>query len=254
VGEKSARRGAAAGHRAGRQRRDRQAALKRPLSDRLYDQISQLIVSGELQEGSKLPTEAQLGERFGASRPVVREALARLRANGVIDSRQGSGSYARRPAAAPVADFAPLGSIADLERWYEFRAVIESEAACLAAKWRDGAALARIRAALRELQRELDAGRTGDDADFAFHMAIAGASRNPFFVDTMASVRNQVLFGISLGRSLALRRPAGRNQLVRAEHEAVVAAIRDRSPERARAAMRRHIDNVRKRIFHGKKG
>ena len=185
---------------------------------------------------------------------MVREALARLRANGVIDSRQGSGSYVRRPTAVAEAHFAPLGSIGDLERWYEFRSVIESEAAFLAARSRDAAALTKIRSALREHEREVAAGRTGDDADFAFHMAIAEASKNPFFVETMASVRNQVLFGISLARSLALKRPAGRHALVRAEHEAVFEAIRDGDPERARSTMRRHISNVRRRIFHGKRG
>jgi GntR family transcriptional regulator, transcriptional repressor for pyruvate dehydrogenase complex len=184
---------------------------------------------------------------------VVREALARLRANGVIDSRQGSGSYVRTLAAAPEPSFAPLGSISDLERWYEFRSVIESEAACLAAKWRDAAALARIKSALRTLEREVAAGRSGDEADFAFHMAIAQASKNPFFVETMASVRNQILFGISLSRSLALTRPAGRNELVRGEHEAVLEAIRDGDPERARASMRKHIGNVRKRVFNGRR-
>ena len=227
------------------------ARERRPLSDRLYAEISQLIVSGELPHGSKLPTEAALSARFRASRPVVREALARLRANGVIESRQGSGSYVRRQVAAPELRFAPLGSIDDLARWYDFRVVIESEAAYLAARDRDAAAVARIRSALQAFDREIAAGGTGDNNDFAFHMAVAEASRNAFFVETMASVRNQVLFSISLSRSLYWRRPAGRTRSVAAEHRAVFEAIRDGDPDRARAAMRRHIANVRKRIFTG---
>ncbi len=224
---------------------------RRPLSDRLYAEISQLIVSGVLPHGSKLPTEAALSDRFRASRPVVREALARLRASGVIESRQGSGSYVRRRVSAPEIRFAPLGSIDDLARWYDFRIVIESEAAYLAARDRDAAAVARIRAALRAFDHEVAGGGTGDDNDFAFHMAVAEASRNAFFVETMASVRNQVLFSISLSRSLYWRRPVGRTRSVAAEHRAVFEAIRDGDPDRARAAMRRHIANVRKRIFTG---
>ena len=224
---------------------------RRPLSDRLYAEISRLIVLGELPHGSKLPTEAALCARFRASRPVVREALARLRANGVIESRQGSGSYVRRQVAAPEIRFAPLGSIDDLARWYDFRIVIESEAAYLAARDRDAAAVAQIRAALQAFDREIAAGGTGDDNDFAFHMAVAEASRNAFFAETVASVRNQVLFSISLSRSLYWRRPAGRTRSVAAEHRTVFEAIRDGDPERARAAMRRHIMNVRKRIFTG---
>jgi len=224
---------------------------RRPLSDRLYEQISKRIVAGEFPDGSKLPTEAEMGARFKASRPVVREALARLRANELIESRQGSGSFVRRRVSAPEIHCAPLGSIADLESWYEFRTVIESEAAYLAARSRDAAGLAKIRSALAAYDREVAAGASGDDADYAFHLAVAEASRNAFFLETIASTRNQVLFSISLARGLYWRRPAGRVQVVHAEHTAVFEAIRERDPERARAAMRQHIANVRARVFKG---
>ncbi len=228
------------------------AHLKATLGDRLYDRISKLIIDGTFADGAKLPTEAELGRRFGASRPVVREALARLRANHVIASRRGSGSFVQRLPAAPRMSFAPLGSIAELDRWYEFRAVIESEAAYLAAKRRDAAALARIRGALRAYDRAIARGRGSDDADFAFHMAVAEASMNAFFVETVSSVRNQILFSVSLARSLTWLKPAAGRRTVQAEHTAVFEAIRARKSDRARDAMRRHIDNVRSRVFEGR--
>jgi DNA-binding FadR family transcriptional regulator len=222
------------------------------LGDRLYERISKLIIDGTFADGAKLPTEAELCRRFRASRPVVREALARLRANHVITSRQGSGSYVQRLPGAPKMRFTALGSIAELDRWYEFRRVIESEAAYFAAKRRDGPALARIRGALRAYDRAIaDGTASSDDADFAFHMAVAEASMNAFFVETVSSVRNQILFSISLARSLTWLKPEGGRRKVQAEHAAVFEAIRNRQPERARDAMRRHIDNVRSRVFEG---
>ncbi len=225
------------------------------LGDRLYEHISKLIIDGTFADGAKLPTEAELCRRFRASRPVVREALARLRANHVITSRRGSGSYVQRLPGAPKMSFTPLGSIAELDRWYEFRQVIESEAAYLAAKRRDAAALARIRSALRAYSRAIAGGSgSSDDADFAFHMAVAEASMNAFFVETVSSVRNQILFSVSLARSLTWLKPEAGRRTVEAEHTAVYDAIRERKAERARDAMRRHIDNVRSRLFEGKAG
>jgi len=224
------------------------------LGDQLYERISKLIIDGTFADGAKLPTEAELCRRFRASRPIVREALARLRANHVITSRQGSGSYVQRLPGAPKMRFAPLGSIAELDRWYEFRRVIESEAAYFAARRRDAAALARIRSALRAYDRAIAGGRGTDDADFAFHMAVAEASMNAFFVETVSSVRNQILFSVSLARSLSWLKPEAGRRTVQSEHTAVYEAIRERKAERARDAMRRHIDNVRSRVFEGKAG
>jgi DNA-binding FadR family transcriptional regulator len=223
------------------------------LGDRLYERISKLIIDGTFADGAKLPTEAELCRRFRASRPVVREALARLRANHVITSRRGSGSYVARLPGAPKMRFTRLASIAELDRWYEFRRVIESEAAYLAAARRDAAAIGRIRSALRAYSRAIAGGSgASDDADFAFHMAVAEASLNAFFVETVSSVRNQMMFGISLARSLTWLKPEAGRRTVEAEHTAVYEAIRDGKPERAREAMRRHIDNVRSRLFEGR--
>jgi DNA-binding FadR family transcriptional regulator len=225
---------------------------KATLGDKLYEQIAKLIIEGTFAEGAKLPTEAEFCRRLRASRPVLREALARLRAEHVITSRRGSGSYVQRLPAAPRMRFAPLGSLAELDRWYEFRQAIESEAAYLAARRRDAAALTRIRRALHAYDRAIAGGRGSDDADFAFHMAVAEASMNAFFVETVASVRNQMMFSISLARSLTWLKPEAGRRKVRAEHAAVFEAIRARNPERARDAMRRHIDNVRTRVFEGR--
>src|ERR671921_242876 len=97
-------------------------------SSGIYDGILGSIVSGEFAENARLPSEVELARRFGASRPVVREALARLRDDGLIVSRQGSGSYVRRRPDNAVLQFVPVGSIADIQRCFEFRVGLEGAA------------------------------------------------------------------------------------------------------------------------------
>ena len=113
------------------------------LSDQVYERILSKIVDGAFPENSKLPTEIELSKRLEVSRPVLRQALARLREDEVISSRQGSGSYVMRRPAPQMLDFAPVGSIADIQRCFEFRAAVEGAAAALAAPiriWRTSAA------------------------------------------------------------------------------------------------------------------
>jgi DNA-binding FadR family transcriptional regulator len=85
-------------------------------SSAIYHQIVELIVTGEFAVNNRLPSEIELARRFGASRPVVREALARLRDDGIVVSRQGSGSYVKQRPDMAVLHFAPFGSIADIQR------------------------------------------------------------------------------------------------------------------------------------------
>src|ERR687895_671455 len=120
------------------------------LSSGIYEQLFERIVVGEFPVNARLPSETELARRFGASRPVVREALARLRDDGLIVSRQGSGSYVKKRPDQAVLQFVPVGSIADIQRCFEFRAGLEAAAAALAAtRWEEGD-LADIKAAFDE--------------------------------------------------------------------------------------------------------
>jgi DNA-binding FadR family transcriptional regulator len=187
------------------------------------------------------------------SRPVVREALARLRDDALIYSRQGSGSYIQRQPDRAVLRFAPVTSIADMQRCFEFRIALEGEAAALAAQRRDPEAMARIDTILKRLDAVIDAGELGADLDFELHLAIARASQNRFYADTMASLQPHIRTGMTLARNLTLLRPRERVLTVQAEHVAVVRAIRDGDAEAARRAMATHIDNARLRVFEGQR-
>lgn len=219
--------------------------------DRLYADIFQRIVEGEFGPGTRLPSEASLAQSFAVSRPLVREALARLRDHGIVQSRRGSGSFVRlRPAPAVLA-LAPIGSVADIQRCFEFRTALEGKAAQLAAERQDAKSLARIEAAIVELDRVIETDELGVDADFAFHRAVAAAACNAYFEQTIAMLEDQVRVGMNVTRNLSLLQPQERLRFVQDEHEAVVAAIRRRDPAAAEAAMARHIDNARRRMFEG---
>ena len=109
-------------------------ALEARRSGGIYEKIFERIVSGELAVNARLPSEADLARSCGVSRPVVREALARLREDGIIVSRQGSGSYVKRRPDSAILRFIPVSSIADVQRGFEFRAGLEGAAAALAAR------------------------------------------------------------------------------------------------------------------------
>lgn len=222
-------------------------------SSAIYHHIVELIVTGEFAVNNRLPSEMELARRFGASRPVVREALARLRDDGIVVSRQGSGSYVKQRPDMAVLHFAPFGSIADIQRCFEYRVGLEGAAAVLAAARWDQDDLAEINAALADLDACIRDGRVGVDADERFHMAVARATHNSYHVAAQASLQPQIGFGMNLTRNLSLLRTSSRLRLVQDEHYAIVEAIQARNAPRARAAMASHIENARRRMFEGSK-
>src|ERR671917_514181 len=168
--------------RAGEAPRPPSAESEAKLSAGIYEKLFERIVAGEFPVNARLPSETELARRFGASRPVVREALARLRDDGLIVSRQGSGSYIKRRPDQAVLQFVPVGSIADIQRCFEFRVGLEGAAAALAAERREALDLAQIGAAYEALETCIRTGALGVDADARFHEAIARATHNHYYV------------------------------------------------------------------------
>ena len=219
------------------------------LVDRVYREIMGAIMSGEFVEGDKLPTELALTERFAASRPTIREALSRLRADGITSTRQGSGTIVKRRPDPDLPRFTPLETISDVQRCFDFRLVVESGAAALAATEASDAALEEVELRFRELDTVITEQTLGSGEDFIFHLAVARASGNQFFVSAIASMREQVLVSMTLMRNLSLLKSVERQRLVQAEHEVILAALKRRNPEAAGLAMRQHLENARNRMF-----
>lgn len=218
------------------------------LGDRVYEQIVERIVAGTLAEGDRLPSEHEFCRMFEVSRPVVREALARLRADGIIESRQGSGSYVRRRPVRDLLQYGSAGNVAQLLRCFEFRLAIEGDAAALAAVRRSTADLRAIRKAHDLCNDAANKGRLGKKEDLEFHMAIARASGNELFPETMELLQDDVQKGMDMARSLTKQEKKERISILRQEHGAVLAAIEDKDPDRARVAMRAHIGNAQRRV------
>lgn len=185
------------------------------------------------------------------SRPVLRTALARLRTDGIIQSRRGSGNYIRRRPDRQVVSFVPLGSIADIQRCYEFRVDVEGAAAAWAARRRDAEDLKQIENAFQILESSYIQQELGIDADQKLHLAIARASKNRFFVSVLEALGPQISFGVKLSRSLTLLDVPSRQELVLAEHRAVMDAIRKEQPDAAQEAMQKHITAAKNRMFVG---
>ena len=219
------------------------------LVDRVYREVLGSIVAGEFREGDKLPTELALAERFAASRPTIREALSRLRADGVTSTRQGSGTIVRRRPDPDVPRFTPLETISDVQRCFDFRMVVESGAAALAATHASESDLTEVQQRFSELDTVIAEQKLGSNEDFNFHLAIARASRNQFFVSAIASMQQQVLVSMNLMRNLSLIKSVERQELVQAEHEVILKALQGRDSDAASNAMRRHLENARGRMF-----
>jgi DNA-binding FadR family transcriptional regulator len=226
--------------------------LKRAkLSEQIYDHIYQRIATGDYAANSRLPTENALAREFAASRPVVREALAALREDGVIATRQRVGNFVVGPGEAAQLRFVPLGSLADVQKCFLFRISLEGEAAALAAGRATDADVAAIAAAQAELERLVAAGKPSVDADYAFHLAVVAASHNRFFLATLRSLINHVRTGMSVCRRLSLVQPELHLQQMQSEHQAVLAAIGGGDGEAAGEAMRHHLEASRQRVFSG---
>jgi len=228
------------------------------LGDQLCLRMTELIESGEFANGSRLPAEVELADRFGVSRPVIREALSRLREMGLIVSRKGSGSYVQRrgdlAARSPAASFGPVNSLAEVKKCYEFRMGLEGEAAYYAAQNRTAEMLIIMREALDRMDLAIAQGMVGMSADFEFHLAVARASGNEFFEAVMQSMRLPIEFAINLARSLSLTRPIEHLRTVQNEHVFMFEAIEARDGEAARVAMRAHVQQSCSRVFDGPGG
>lgn len=232
----------------------------RRLGDELYEALTSMIERNEIVVGSRLPSETDLAKRFGVSRPTVRETLARLREEGVIASRRGSGSYVQsRPATQAAVPqqrpaFRAVDSFDQIKQCFQFRAAVEGEAAALAAESRSPAHLDAIQVAIAALEQSVSTRTLGTEADLAFHLAVAKASCNSWFVSALEAMHQQIEVSIEIARRLSLHKSDEHLLSVQAEHVAVLDAVKARDPEAARHAMREHLEKTCNRIFRGPGG
>ncbi|MFN3259666.1 MAG: FadR/GntR family transcriptional regulator [Pikeienuella sp.] len=217
------------------------------LPDRVAAMLSRRISEGAIAPGTRLPTEQKLAALFGVSRNVVREAVARLRADGLVDARQGVGSFVLAPERrlAIRIDATTLGG-EGMAQLFELRAILETEAARLAAARRTDAHLERIGAALERMRGEERWEEGSIDADLVFHREIAAATGNAF-IETFVSFICERIRG-SIRHARAINPIADLVDVNLGEHDKIYAALRSGAPDEAEAAMRAHLVGAAARV------
>jgi DNA-binding FadR family transcriptional regulator len=211
------------------------------LVSRVIADLRQSIASGKFAPGARLPTEARLSESFGVSRTVVREAIAVLRADQLVDARQGSGVYVLKPIAPPEPEHFDKERVASVLEVLEIRTPLEIEAAGLAALRRSPSQEEFIFDCHARVFACIEAGKPIREADFALHLAIAEATNNPQFASFLRSrgvtaiPQAEIVTDAQHDRQIAYYR-----QLYQ-EHEKIVIAISNGDEDAAREAMRAHL-------------
>jgi GntR family transcriptional repressor for pyruvate dehydrogenase complex len=223
----------------------------------VVEHFSQSIQSGERQPGDKLPTESAIMDALQVSRTVVREALSRLQASGLVETRHGIGTFVLAPTAPnnfQIAD-ADLATLDDVLAVLELRISIETEAAALAAERATAEHIQALSNALQGFEQALEGDSNAVPNDFDYHLAIAKATGNRHFVDLLDHLGTRIIPRTRIntpgmgepGQLAYLRR-------VHAEHERIYSAIVNRDAKGAREAMRTHLTNSRERLRKQREG
>lgn len=218
------------------------------LGDQLYGQIFDQIASGRLNVGDKLPSEHEICEKFGVSRPVVREALLRLRADGLVSAYQGLGTFVSHQPAPRLKSFGDVQNVGAYLRAQEVRVALEGDAARLAAMRRTDEQLKKIVDADRAFADGLAHGRVSAEADLAFHASIAEASGNDFYLGVLETIHESIQGFMRLSLNLTRTGSRQRAERVADEHASILSAVREQDGERARIAMQFHLGQARHRL------
>jgi GntR family transcriptional repressor for pyruvate dehydrogenase complex len=232
-------------------------STRRSLTTELVAALEQQIQEQQLKAGDRLPTEAEIVQRFNVSRTVVREALSKLQAGGLVETRHGIGTFvlAARPSGIFRLDPADVAVSLDVLAVLELRVSLETESAGLAALRRSEEQLLTMRRALEDFEGNVSDAEETVSPDFRFHLEIARATGNRYFAEIMTHLGTTI---IPRTRITSTQIPQDQFSeylhRVNREHEQILDAIARQDPESARAAMRIHLINSRERLRRAQDG
>ncbi|QOR66625.1 FadR family transcriptional regulator [Cytobacillus suaedae] len=224
---------------------------KRIKPKKIYEEVADAILlkikEGEIQPGDKLSSVEQLAEKFQVGRSAIREALSALRAMGILDIRQGEGTYVKEFDSSMLSlpfSTAVLMRPDDLSHLLEIRKILEAGAAYAAAERRTDADLEKMKSALDRMQEGIGNEELGEKADFDFHIAIATASQNPLLVSLMNSVSEIMVETMKETRRLWLFGKQVTVEKLYKDHLGIFEAIKDQNTELAQQRILDHLNSV----------
>jgi DNA-binding FadR family transcriptional regulator len=223
------------------------------MTDFLYEQVLNRILSGDYVANMRIPAEEDIAREFDVSRPVVRNAFARLKREGVLESRRGSGTVVKETVGSKRPNFGPVESVEDVWYCFEFRIQFEAGAADLASQKRDRKDIARMEAVLERLKglKSTDMLEMVD-LDIGFHQTIVAATHNRFMIGTYETWLPQIHFSCTMSANLSQARSALRQKQVVHGHDKILQCIREQDGDGARAAMIGHLTAARQTVFRGR--
>lgn len=215
------------------------------ISDQVFEQLRELIFRGEMKPGEQIMPERELSEAFKVSRTSVRDAISKLVVMGLLEQRQGQGTFVRSPDSLKKNPLAVAMETQDasLEDLLEVRMGMECTAAYLAASRANENDIHFLEKSIQDMTVEVESGRLGTEADVSFHMAIAYASKNPLQVYIMKELFDILFVGIKENLAALYEHPDNIDLIIR-QHTEIYKAIESRDPEAARQCMQRHINFV----------
>lgn len=214
------------------------------LYQQIVQQIEESILKGALKPGDQLPAERELAQNFGVSRTAVREAVKALREKGLVEAYSGRGTFITDGTSQAIRQSLDLmiriGQQEGSTHLAELRQILEPEIAALAALRIEDQLLATMREAVATMDRSLHDPEAYIEADLDFHLALAEAAGNPLVLSLLDSI-----VGLLREQRMRIFQVDGGPERGQFHHKRILAATEERDPERARAAMREHLGQVR---------
>jgi len=219
----------------------------RKIYEEVAEAILDMIKKGDIKPGEKLDSVQQLAENFQVGRAAIREALSALRAMGLVEMKQGEGTFVKE--FDPMTFTLPLSTAAlmsmkDLEHLLEVRKILEVGAAFAAANKRTEQDINAMQFALNEMKSNLENEELGEKADWLFHIAVAAASQNPILISLMNNVSGMMVEAMRETRKIWLYSQQTTAERLYKEHEEIFYAIKEKDPNKAQNLMLKHITNV----------
>uniref|UniRef100_A0A1S2M6V8 GntR family transcriptional regulator n=1 Tax=Anaerobacillus isosaccharinicus TaxID=1532552 RepID=A0A1S2M6V8_9BACI len=214
------------------------------------EQLTELILSGEVKPGDRLSSVQQLAEDFNVGRSAIREALSALKAMGYIEIRQGEGTFVKKVDFDVVNQMIPhILQKDDIRQLFEIRKFNETGAASLAAENRTSEDLLELESILVEMKKTEGDGDLGEKADMKFHMAIVKASKNDMLYRLMTTVSETMQESMREARQLFLYSNEDKIKQLYDEHYAIFVAIKNKDSKLAYDKMLEHIVGIEVELF-----